>query len=125
MPWKLVADPTGYIFTWLIAYSALLGPIGGILIADYFAVRRTNLYPVELYQRNGRYWYGNGFNPIAIVALVLGILPNVPGFLGTVKLVNAATVGPFWMRLYDYAWFVGFTISFIVYWALMARKTER
>ena len=36
MPWKLVADPTGYIFTWLVGYTALLGPIGGILIADYF-----------------------------------------------------------------------------------------
>ena len=129
MPWKLVADPSGYIFTWLVGYSALLGPIGGILICDYFVIRHTMLHPIELYLRDGQYFYRNGFNPAAIAALVLGIAPNVPGFLGTIKVLNPATVGPFLMHLYNYAWFVGFIISFVVYWALMALvrkpRTER
>ena len=123
-PWRLVSDPTGYIFTWLVGYSALLGAIGGVLIADYFVVRKTRLDLVALYDDKGLYWYQGGWNPIAVVALVAGIAPNLPGFLGTVKW---AVVSPFWMELYHYAWFVGFGISFAVYVALMratAAKVE-
>ncbi len=113
MPWKLIADPTGYIFTWLIGYSALLGPIAGVLIADYFVCRRMELDLVDLY-RPGRYSFRGGFNARALVALAAGILPNVPGFLGT---IGAVEVAPFWLTLYTYAWFVGFTISKAVYLA--------
>jgi nucleobase:cation symporter-1, NCS1 family len=116
-PWKLIADPSGYIFTWLIAYSSLLGAIGGILIADYFLLRRTELDLPGLYRKDGPYWYAGGFNPAALVALILGIAPSVPGFLGTVAKLD---VGPFWMGLYSYAWFVGFGVSFGVYVGLMA-----
>src|SRR5208283_5105187 len=72
MPWKLVADPNGYIFTWLIAYSALLGPIGGILIADYFVYRRRKLDAAALYQPEGEYRFTNGFSVVALVAFVAG-----------------------------------------------------
>jgi NCS1 family nucleobase:cation symporter-1 len=120
-PWKLVADPSGYIFTWLVGYSALLGPIGGILICDYFVIRHTTLEPVQLYLPEGRYKYRKGFNPAAIMALALGIAPNVPGFLGTIKVVNPSAVGPFLMHLYDYAWFVGFIVAFTVY-AISSRR---
>ncbi len=136
MPWKLVADPTGYIFTWLVGYSALLGSIGGVLIADYFVLRRAALDLPGLYGKsaphsstdglpyrsttphapNGPYWYRSGWNPAAFLALVAGIAPNLPGFLGTVRW---ATVSPFWISLYHYAWFVGFAISFGVYLAAM------
>jgi NCS1 family nucleobase:cation symporter-1 len=128
-PWKLVADPGGYIFTWLVGYSALLGPIGGILICDYFVIRHTQLRSTQLYLRDGQYFYRNGFNPAAIVALALGVAPNVPGFLGTIKVIDPATVGPFLMHLYSYAWFVGFFISFVAYRVLTTRvrtpRTER
>jgi NCS1 family nucleobase:cation symporter-1 len=121
-PWRLVADPSGYIFTWLVGYSALLGPIGGILICDYFFIRRTKLNSVQLYLSDGEYSYRNGFNPVAIVALILGVAPSVPGFLGTVNMFDKAVVGPFWMHVYDYAWFVGFAVAFAVYAVLMKRK---
>ena len=114
-PWKLVSDPSGYIFTWLVGYSALLGSIGGILICDYWLVRKTKLDLVKLYEPRGPYWYEGGWNPKALVALAAGILPNLPGFLGTIKAIEVA---PFWMSLYSYAWFVGFGISFAVYAAL-------
>ncbi len=114
-PWRLVADPTGYIFTWLVGYSALLGSIGGVLIGDYYIVRRTRLDLVKLYEKNGPYWYSGGWNPVALVAMAAGILPNLPGFLGTIKV---AAVGDFWMKLYSYAWFVGFGISCAVYLVL-------
>ena len=113
MPWKLVADPSGYIFTWLIGYSALLGPIGGILIVDYFCVRRTELSVDDLYRAEGAYTYRGGFNPVAIVALVVGVLPNIPGFLGTIGAVEG--VPGFWMNLYGYAWFTGFFIAGATY----------
>lgn len=115
MPWKLVADPTGYIFTWLVGYSALLGSIGGVLIADYFVLRKKQLDLPGLYEKQGPYWYSGGWNTRAFIALTLGILPNLPGFLGTVKW---ASVSDFWMKLYSYAWFVSFGIAFAVYLGL-------
>ena len=121
-PWKLIADPNGYIFTWLIAYSSLLGPIGGIMIADYFFLRNKELAVDDLYKANGRYWYRNGFNGIAIVALLAGILPNVPGFLTTIHVLPADSV-PGWISgLYHYAWFVGFAISGVVYYVLSKKR---
>lgn len=115
-PWRLVSDPTGYIFTWLIAYSALLGAIGGILIIDYFVIRRTRLNLPELYRRNGEYWYTGGFNPAAVVALVAGIFPCIPGFLAEIKIFKAA---PIWSDLYHYAWFLSFGIAGTIYFVLM------
>jgi nucleobase:cation symporter-1, NCS1 family len=122
-PWKLIADPTGYIFTWLIAYSSLLGPVGGILIADYYFIRKQQLVAADLYRVNGMYSYKNGFNHAAIISLLLGILPNLPGFLLQIKTVSA-TAFPAWISgLYHYAWFVGFFVSGIVYILLMRNKT--
>jgi NCS1 family nucleobase:cation symporter-1 len=118
MPWKLVADPNGYIFTWLVGYSALLGPIGGIMIADYYVWRRRQLNLAALYREGGDYCYTHGFSLIAIVALIIAVLPNLPGFLVTIKLLDLASVSPLLVRLYDYAWFVGFIIAFVVYLAL-------
>lgn len=115
-PWKLIADPTGYIFTWLIAYSSLLGSVGGILIADYYLIRGAKLDVRELYEKNGSYWYAGGVNGVAMIALVLGCAPVLPGFLGTIK---ALDVAPFWITLYHYAWFISFGISLASYRILM------
>jgi NCS1 family nucleobase:cation symporter-1 len=123
MPWKLVADPSGYIFTWLVGYSALLGPIGGVMIADYYVWRHRQLHVDALYRADGEYRYTNGFSIVAIVALIVAILPNLPGFLVTVKLIDASAVPAFFVRLYDYAWFVGFAIAFVVY--LVLRNLKR
>ncbi|HWX23312.1 MAG TPA: NCS1 family nucleobase:cation symporter-1 [Candidatus Binatia bacterium] len=120
MPWKLVSDPNGYIFIWLIAYSALLGPIGGILIADYFVYRRCRLNLPALYRADGEYRFSNGFSLVALGALVLGVLPSLPGFLVQVKLLDGARVGSFFVGLYNYAWFVGFAVAFGAY--LVGRK---
>jgi NCS1 family nucleobase:cation symporter-1 len=120
-PWRLVADPSGYIFTWLIAYSSLLGAIGGILIVDYFILRRTRLDLAGLYRRQGPYWYENGFNTRAIIAFCLGVAPCIPGFLGAVKWIN---VPPVWSQLYSYAWFISLGIAGLAY-ALMMMSTRR
>lgn len=123
-PWKLIADPNGYIFTWLIAYSSLLGPVGGIMIADYYFIKRQILNVNELYKLNGEYTYSNGFNKSAVIALIMGIIPNGPGFLLTVGLISNE-VFPDWIsHLYNYAWFVGFAVSFGFYYLLMKKKSK-
>lgn len=121
-PWKLIADPTGYIFTWLVGYSSLLGPVGGIMIVDYYFIRKQTLILEDLYDSKGIYIFNKGFNTYALLALILGILPNVPGFLMTIKVISTE-VCPQWVTgLYSYAWFVGFGISGLVYWILMKKK---
>jgi len=121
-PWKLIADPNGYIFTWLIAYSSLLGPVGGIMIVDYFFIRKKELNAVDLYKEKGEYTYTNGFNSKAIIALLAGIIPNGPGFLLQIKVI-AVDAFPGWINhLYNYAWFVGFAVSGVIYYLLMRKS---
>ena len=120
-PWKLIADPSGYIFKWLIAYSSLLGPIGGIMIADYYFIRKQQLHVDELYSINGKYSFTNGYNVKAIIALILGILPNVPGFLVNVNFVPADTFWPWISDIYHYAWFAGFFVSGMLYFIMTKR----
>jgi NCS1 family nucleobase:cation symporter-1 len=108
MPWKLLADYKTFILGWLGGYAAFLGPVAGIMICDYFVVRRFVLQVDDLYLRGGIYEYSNGFNWRAIIALALGA--------GT-ALIGLAI--PSVRVLYDYSWFVGFAVSFAVYYAMM------
>ena len=124
MPWKILESTQGYIFTWLIGYSALLGPIAGILIVDYYFIRRTQLDVDQLYKADGKYSYGNGWNMVAVIAFVLGVLPNIPGFLNAAFPASFGDTSDFFKGIYTYAWFVGIAISAIVYGVLMAGKRE-
>ncbi|MBN8826556.1 MULTISPECIES: NCS1 family nucleobase:cation symporter-1 [unclassified Spirosoma] len=121
-PWKLIADPTGFIFTWLVGYSSLLGPVGGIMIADYFFLRRQKLDLNDLYSTTGIYSFKNGVNSSAIIALLAGIIPNIPGFLTTIHAIPADSVPAWISQLYNYAWFVGFFLSGSVYLGLMRSR---
>jgi NCS1 family nucleobase:cation symporter-1 len=121
MPWKLYQDPTGYIFTWLIGYSSLLGPIAGIMIADYHVWRRRQLAVDDLYRHDGQYRYTGGFSLVGFAALALAVLPNVPGFLVRIGLVDAAAVPGWLLTAYQSAWFVGFALGFVFY--LTLRRT--
>jgi NCS1 family nucleobase:cation symporter-1 len=118
-PWKLIADPNGYIFTWLIAYSSLLGPIGGIMIVDYYFIRKKKLLVKEMYEAKGEYSYTSGFNFYALIALIFAIVPNVPGFLTTIKVIPQDAVWHWISNLYHYAWFVGFFVAGIIYYLFM------
>ena len=123
MPWKILESTQGYIFTWLIGYSALLGPIAGILIIDYYMVRKTELHVAELYREDGVYSYGSGWNVAALVAFAVGVAPNVPGFLNAAFPASFPGVGEGFKTIYTYAWFVGIVISAIVYGVMMKGKT--
>jgi NCS1 family nucleobase:cation symporter-1 len=127
MPWKLLASMGDYIFTWLIGYSGLMGAIAGIMICDYWVLRKQKLQLAELFNTNGIYTYANGFNIRAIIALVVAIAPVVPGFLRA-----ASTPGgqipeaekTFFDSLYTYAWFVTFAIGFTSYFLLMKANSK-
>jgi len=107
-PWKLLATPDAYIFGWLEGYSGLLGPVAGIMVCDYFFIRKTKLSLHSLYHREGIYHYSKGINPRAIVALVIGVVVALVGlFVPSIHF------------LYDYSWFVGFFLAGFVYAALM------
>jgi len=108
MPWKLMTSYSSYIFGWLVGCSALLGPITGIMICDYYIIRHRSLDLSELYRRGGGYEYFRGFNFKALLALAAGILIALIGL-----------VVPLFRWLYDYAWFVGFLVSASLYWLLM------
>jgi NCS1 family nucleobase:cation symporter-1 len=110
MPWKLISDFSSYIFGWLVGCSALLGPIAGIMICDYYVVRRRRLEVESLYQRGGPYEYSRGFNPKAVIALVAGV---------SVALIGLGVPAVRW--LYDYAWFIGFVVSGGLYFLLMPK----
>lgn len=112
LPWKLYNDAAAYIFTWLIGYGALLGPVAGIMIADYFVIRKTNLDVEALYRRGGAYEYRSGINWIAMAALVIGVAPSVPGFLAALGVMR---VSPALAALYNWAWFVGFALAAAVH----------
>ena len=104
-PWKLLADPNGYIFSWLLGYSGGLGSIAGVLIADYWIIRNKNLNLGDLYRTKGEY---AGWNWRAVLATLLGC------FFAWIGLVFEPL-----RILYDYAWFVGFGVSFFVHWFLI------
>jgi nucleobase:cation symporter-1, NCS1 family len=107
-PWKLLADPSQYIFTWLVGYSGGLGSIAGVLIADYWLVRNKQLSLGDLYRTKGVYTYSAGWNWRAVMATAAGC-----------ALAWAGLIIPALRPLYDYAWFVGFGVSAIIHYALM------
>jgi NCS1 family nucleobase:cation symporter-1 len=113
-PWRLLADASGYIFSWLLGYSGGLGSIAGVLIADYWLVRSRDLELEDLYLAEGAYSYHRGWNPAAVLATLLGC-----------ALAWGGLVLPALRPLYDYAWFVGFFVSFAVYAALMRAPAFR
>jgi NCS1 family nucleobase:cation symporter-1 len=125
MPWKLYADAAAYIFTWLIGYSSLMGAIGGILIADYWVLRKRQLITADLFKLEGRYSYQNGVNPRAMVALVVAVLPVVPGFLRAATTPGGQVADPtVFDTLYTYAWFVTFALGFTLH-LILARRVTR
>src|SRR5216684_3183457 len=111
MPWKLLANYDTFVVAWLGGYAAVLGSVAGIMICDYYVVRRRRLLTNDLYLRNGVYEYSGGFNWRAIATLAIA---------SAVALVGL--VLPSVRFLYDYSWFVGFVVAFAVYWAIMATQ---
>jgi nucleobase:cation symporter-1, NCS1 family len=108
-PWRLLADPSGYIYAWLLGYSGGLGSIAGVLIADYWLVRGRELRLEDLYLTDGAY---RGWNLRAIAATAVGC-----------ALAWGGLIVPLLKPLYDYAWFVGFFAAGIAHVAMSPRQS--
>ncbi len=113
-PWRLLADPKGYIFAWLVGYSGGLGSIAGVLIADYWLVRGGRLELGDLYRPGAAYHYDGGWNWRAVTATLAGC-----------ALAWGGLVFPPLRPLYDYAWFVGFLAAGLMHWGLMSAVPPR
>src|ERR1041384_958463 len=114
-PWRLLADPSGYIFAWLVGYSGGLGSIAGVLIADYWLVRNRDLKLADLYRTRGDYKYLGGWNGRAVAATLLGC---ALAWSGPISHKVGMSI---WLfdKLYSYAWFVGFGVAGLIYLILM------
>ncbi len=125
MPWKLMETMGAYIFTWLIGYSGLMGAIAGILICDYWILRKQKLSLSDLFETNGQYSYSKGVNWRAMTALAVAVAPVVPGFLRAAATAGGQVASPTFLdTLYTYAWFVTFGLGFIIYYALMKSRLQ-
>jgi NCS1 family nucleobase:cation symporter-1 len=124
MPWKLLESTSGYIFVWLTGYGALLGPIAGVMIADYWLVRRAEISVPDLYDSQGRYRYASGWNPVALVAFACGVAPNVPGFLHAMAPAAFPTTATVWLGIYTFAWPVGLTVALLAHTGLTTLTSQ-
>ncbi len=120
-PWYLLASSGGYLFSWLGGYGTLLGAIAGILMVDYFLIRKTKLNISDLYQRNGEYEYSNGWNIHALIAFALGILPCLPGYLVVSGVIAKESVSGIWVDLFSFGWFFSLFVAG-AYYFLTAKK---
>jgi NCS1 family nucleobase:cation symporter-1 len=123
-PWNLFFNAMTYAINWLSGYGGFLGAIGGIMIADYWLLRRRNLNLLDLYSENGVYNYRNswGVNPYAIIALLIGILPPFIGWLHVIGwFINIPGYQGSWLDwLQTGSWFWSFFTSLISYYVLMS-----
>ncbi|HTE62561.1 MAG TPA: cytosine permease, partial [Solirubrobacteraceae bacterium] len=120
-PWKLYEDVGAYIFTWLVGYGSLLAAFLAVMVFDYWLIRRTRLDVEQLYRagEGGDYWYSNGYNVRALVAVAAGVIPVLPGFIHAATTEGGVIADPgFFDQLYRYGVFVAFGLSAITYVAL-------
>lgn len=126
-PWNLLSNPHVYVFTWLGFYGGALGAIAGVLIADYWAMRSTNLKLGDLYREQGEYRYSAGFNWRGLVSLLVGGVLAVGGAYsapGSGPFPAQGIIGPLYswfpFHVYDYSWVVGLVAAFLCYLLLTA-----
>jgi nucleobase:cation symporter-1, NCS1 family len=118
-PWLILGSAGNYIFVWLVGYGVLLGPIGAIMIVDYFVLRGRELDVADLYRRGGRYEYTSGVNWRAMIAFGAGVLPCLPGFVVAATGAAPDTVPAIFHHAYTWAWFVSSGIAGAAYYAMM------
>jgi nucleobase:cation symporter-1, NCS1 family len=121
-PWKLYEDAGAYIFTWLVGYGSLLASFLAVMVIDYWLLRRARLELEELYRPGpgGRYWYSNGYNVRALIAVAVGVMPVLPGFINAATTEGGIIADPnFFDELYRYGVFVAFGLAAVTYVALM------
>ncbi|KAG1831560.1 permease for cytosine/purines, uracil, thiamine, allantoin-domain-containing protein [Suillus variegatus] len=112
-PWQYLSNASTFL-TVLSGFGIFFAPFSGILLADYFVVRRCTIKLEDCYIGDTRsiYWYHNGVNWRAPLAWVLGVFPTMPGLIMTTRDATAWNV---WVRIFHIAFFVGLLISFVAF----------
>jgi NCS1 family nucleobase:cation symporter-1 len=126
-PWKIYEDLSAYIFTWLVGYGSFLGAIAAVMIVDYWLIRREKLELVDLYSNDprGRYWYSAGFNWRAIAAVVIAVIPVIPGFIEAATTEGGVVANPNLLdRFYTYGFGFTFLVAGVIYFVLMRMTAE-
>jgi NCS1 family nucleobase:cation symporter-1 len=108
-PWNWYNDPDAIFWT-LGILGALIGPLFGILIADYYLVRKQHVVVDDLFtlEEDGEYWYSKGYNPAAVMAVALS------GGLAILSVV-IPKLGDVLTWVPDYSWFLGCGLGFASY----------
>ncbi|KAL8516773.1 hypothetical protein ACS0TY_015146 [Phlomoides rotata] len=123
-PWRLLGSSESFVYTWLVGYSAVMGPIGAVILADYYLIKRCDLSIGDLYTMSsqGAYYYEGGYNLAAVAALIIGILPVIPGFLNKTGILNS--VPDVFIVIYNNAWFFSFFSAGILYWIISSVRSR-
>lgn len=121
MPWKLYLNAADYLFTWMIGYGSMLGSVAGIMIVDYFFIKEMQLVVEELYQKHGRYRFNNGVNWYAVIAMIMGIAPTIPGFL---MVLGAISSQELFVAIYERGWFASFFISGVSHFIFERKRAK-
>lgn len=124
-PWRLLQSSESFVYTWLVGYSALMGPIAGIVLVDYYLIQHSELSVGDLYtlRPEGAYYYFGGYNLAAIGAFVLGVLPVIPGFFNKVGMMSSVPTA--FTVIYNNAWFFSFFLAGFVYWIMSSLVNKR
>jgi len=113
-PWNIIKNAAG-LLSFLNGYSCLMGPLAGIMVCDYYVIKKGKLNLHEMYQDRGIYWYTGGWNIRAFISFFLAVAPLMPGFAKSIEIT--LNVGGAW-KLYTFAWIFGFVISFTSYYVI-------
>jgi NCS1 family nucleobase:cation symporter-1 len=114
VPWKILKS-AGNFLNFMAAYAVFLGPIAAILVCDFWVVKKRRYDTLALYQRHGIYRYTAGVNWRAVIAFVVGVVPNMPGFIASINPSINVGVGA---RPYTFGWLLGFVATSVVYTVL-------
>lgn len=115
-PWNIIKNAAG-LLAFLSGYSCLMGPLAGVMVTDYYIIKRGKLNIHAMYQHGpeGIYWYTGGFNLRAFAAFAIAIAPLMPGFAKSID--NSLDVGGAW-KIYAFAWIFGFSTACVVYYVI-------
>ena len=108
--WWIYGSGSAY-FTWMNAYGTILAPVAAILVADFWIVKKQRLDIKDMFLKDGRYSYSNGFNWAAIISWFVAFIVPLIAYFGV--------SGGFWTFLAEWNYIWSFVIGFIVYIILM------
>jgi NCS1 family nucleobase:cation symporter-1 len=114
VPWKILASAQTFL-NFMGGYAVFLAPIAGILASDYWLVKKQHVDVPALYNPDGRYSYKYGTNWRAVLAMLIAVLPNLPGLAKSINANTKITTGA--EHLYTFDWLYGFVSSVVIYTA--------